>query len=873
MSSLQLIITTAGRNALVNAENTGTLPLKIDKVVLGSGKYTPSESQTSLHQPIKTITTFGGDIVADDTIHITITDESQDQYVLGEIGLYAGSVLMGVYSQLTAILEKGASQMVLLSADIQFVSLPANSITVSNTGVSYPQATELKMGVMEIATSEEATIGADHSRSITPKTLRQEILTRLGKTETAVAASKWSASRKVTLSGDATGFVSFDGSGDVILDLSVVDNSHAHTIANVSGLQTALDGKLPLAGNAATATKLVTARTIALNGGATGTATAFDGSANISISVTGLDATKMTGTLPDACLNGTYTGINITGNAGTASAAVKLQTARTINGVSFDGSANIMAEPYVEQDLSTAAIRYLTFVDSSTAGYQRLNLDTNLSYNPSTNTLSTSITGNAGTATTATSAAKWATSRTLTLTGGATGSASFDGSGNFSLAVTVPPTGHVHGLSTISDSPYKEAADVGTTTALTVTATTTTLTNAGTLAALVLDGVTVTAGMRVLVKDQASTSQNGIYTVTNIGSTTVAWVLTRAVDADTSAETAGAVITVDQGSANGAALFTNDFKKTSTLGTTGMLWRTVVDAGNISSLHHASGVVAGSYRSVTVNAQGHVTGGANPTTLASYGITDAQAKDATLTALAGLTTAADKMPYFSATDSGAVCSLTAFARTILDDADAPTVRATIGAISASDNAASATKLQTARTINGVSFDGSANITVADSTKQPLDTTLTALAGITTAADKLIYATGSNTFSTTPLTPFARTILDDADAAAVCTTLGAVKTSDYATKSLMPNGHQRLPSGMILQWGTTASTINMDGSVTSTFSTAFPNACLVAQVTAFGSVTGSGVGPTMCIGSFTTTQIVILNDNNSGWYGMWFAVGK
>ncbi|HBE87481.1 MAG TPA: hypothetical protein DDW53_22320 [Lachnoclostridium sp.] len=42
--------------------------------------------------------------------------------------------------------------------------------------------------------------------------------------------------------------------------------------------------------------------------------------------------------------------------------------------------------------------------------------------------------------------------------------------------------------------------------------------------------------------------------------------------------------------------------------------------------HPNSGVTAGTYRSVTVNAQGHVTGGTNPTTLAGYGITDAAAK-------------------------------------------------------------------------------------------------------------------------------------------------------------------------------------------------------------------------------------------------------
>ncbi|MSS91380.1 hypothetical protein FYJ45_25035 [Eisenbergiella tayi] len=42
--------------------------------------------------------------------------------------------------------------------------------------------------------------------------------------------------------------------------------------------------------------------------------------------------------------------------------------------------------------------------------------------------------------------------------------------------------------------------------------------------------------------------------------------------------------------------------------------------------HPNSGVTAGTYKSVTVNAQGHVTGGSNPTTLAGYGITDAAAK-------------------------------------------------------------------------------------------------------------------------------------------------------------------------------------------------------------------------------------------------------
>lgn len=109
--------------------------------------------------------------------------------------------------------------------------------------------------------------------------------------------------------------------------------------------------------------------------------------------------------------------VNISGNAATATT---LQTTRTINTVNFNGSANIVVEPYVEQDLATAATRYITFVDSSVAGYQRLNLDDSLSYNPSTNTLT--VANLAGTASTAANVAAGAAGQVLFQSGaGVTG--------------------------------------------------------------------------------------------------------------------------------------------------------------------------------------------------------------------------------------------------------------------------------------------------------------------------------------------------------------------------------------------------------------------------------------------------------------------
>lgn len=59
-----------------------------------------------------------------------------------------------------------------------------------------------------------------------------------------------------------------------------------------------------------------------------------------------------------------------------------------------------------------------------------------------------------------------------------------------------------------------------------------TLTNAGTQEALVIDGVTLNTSDRVLVYEQTDATQNGVYTVTNTGSPSTNWVLTRATDAD-----------------------------------------------------------------------------------------------------------------------------------------------------------------------------------------------------------------------------------------------------------------------------------------------------------------------------------------------------
>jgi len=81
-----------------------------------------------------------------------------------------------------------------------------------------------------------------------------------------------------------------------------------------------------------------------------------------------------------------------------------------------------------------------------------------------------------------------------------------------------------------------------------------TLTNSGTQVTFSIDGTTPAVGSRILIKNQTSTFQNGIYAVTNAGSASTNWVLTRATDFDTASQmTQGKTIDVITGTANAAS--------------------------------------------------------------------------------------------------------------------------------------------------------------------------------------------------------------------------------------------------------------------------------------------------------------------------------
>jgi hypothetical protein len=173
-----------------------------------------------------------------------------------------------------------------------------------------------------------------------------------------------------------------------------------------------------------------------------------------------------------------------------------------------------------------------------------------------------------------------------------------------------------------------------------VVATTANITLSG---AQTIDGISIIAGNRVLVKDQTLPANNGIY-LCAIGS----W--TRTTDADTYAELVAAFTFVESGTqANNGYIST--ITAGGTLGTTPITFaqfsgagqitagdgltktgntlnvgtassgRIVVNSDNIDLA--TSGVTVGTYKSVTADAYGRITAGTNPTTIAGFGIGDA----------------------------------------------------------------------------------------------------------------------------------------------------------------------------------------------------------------------------------------------------------
>ena len=263
-----------------------------------------------------------------------------------------------------------------------------------------------------------------------------------------------------------------------------------------------------------------------------------------------------------------------------------------------------------------------------------------------------------------------------------------------------------------------------------------------------IDGVGVVADDRVLVKDQSAAAENGIY-VAAAG----AW--SRSADANTWDELVNAYSFVEDGTANSNNGFVASIVAGGTLGSTAVTWvqfsgagqviagtgltktgntldvdtastsRIVVNANNIDLA--TTGVTADTYRSVTTDAYGRITGGTNPTTVSGYGLTDVFTKTEINTSLAA------KLNLSGGTMSGAVAMGTnkitgagdptaaqdvatkAYADSILGSATSAATSASNAASSASASATSASNASTSEGNASTSASASANSAAAAAT--------------------------------------------------------------------------------------------------------------------------------------------------------------
>ena len=178
MAGALLNITDAGRAALVSNDHTATKVCRVMQIGLANAPFQFDPGMTVMPNEIKRVYTMAGENVAPDTIHVTIRDDSADQFTLYGFGLYLQTgVLLGVYCQTTPIMEKSPMAMLMLAADVVFKTLDVTSLTFGDASFSNPPATTERQGVVGLATRLQTIVGLDTQRAVTPDGLNARVAT------------------------------------------------------------------------------------------------------------------------------------------------------------------------------------------------------------------------------------------------------------------------------------------------------------------------------------------------------------------------------------------------------------------------------------------------------------------------------------------------------------------------------------------------------------------------------------------------------------------------------------------------------------------------------------------------------------------------
>ncbi|QAU22890.1 hypothetical protein EO087_01890 [Dyella sp. M7H15-1] len=177
MAGLTMIVTKAGRAALVNARSDGTKAVTVVSVGVTAQVFTPDPNMTTLPGESKRLATISGGATAPDTIHVTVRDDSSDAYDVRGIALYlADGTLFALYGQSAVLVQKSAQAVMLLATDTQFADIDATQLVLGDTDFQLNMATEQTPGVVQLAAVEEVLQGLEGDKAITLTTLIHALL-------------------------------------------------------------------------------------------------------------------------------------------------------------------------------------------------------------------------------------------------------------------------------------------------------------------------------------------------------------------------------------------------------------------------------------------------------------------------------------------------------------------------------------------------------------------------------------------------------------------------------------------------------------------------------------------------------------------------
>jgi hypothetical protein len=176
-----LTITTAGLDALVDAQTGVTAAIQVAEIGFSDEVFTVAPTLTALPGEVKRIASVSGAAISETIIHMTAQDSSQDAYDVRGFGLFlADGTLFAVYGQADPIVSKAPILNLQLAFDIAFQDAISGDIEFGDATFLFPPATETVKGVAEIATQAEVDEGEDDERIVTPLKLAARLAEAFG---------------------------------------------------------------------------------------------------------------------------------------------------------------------------------------------------------------------------------------------------------------------------------------------------------------------------------------------------------------------------------------------------------------------------------------------------------------------------------------------------------------------------------------------------------------------------------------------------------------------------------------------------------------------------------------------------------------------